>query len=466
MSADLDAFFTRARSVADAVEVAPANDLRRRGEVRRRRRTVAVVCTTFALVAATVGVVAFAAHDKQQPTPTTTPTARPAPRGFGLDLKGTPITFGPQSPPTEADAVIAYDRAYIMWRSAEAAPLQVAAIDLRSGAQLWNVSVAGPAGSTGLTVAGDVVLVTQSKSLTALDRSDGHELWTGNRQTLFAAGATVVSKEGTDLVGRGLSDAKVRWRKPFANAEAFAMGSDNLLPRTFYGEAAATDARVIVVHYDSGAVEILNSADGTPVDPPASRPAGSHPVLALDGTVYFVSDDDKPLRIDAVRDGKASTVYSDATVSQQTRVVACFTGLLCLAESDRTVVALDAKTWSVAWRTALVGAVSVEPAGNLLFVQVRLHENAVVPRFAVVDSGGRQLGPTAIGDVVPLPGSQGSLLRPGTTGPVGDVDFLALAPDGQIGDLGTIEIGGGCAADQVYLICQTAIGFSYWTYRK
>jgi outer membrane protein assembly factor BamB len=466
MSADLDAFFARARSVADAVEVAPANDLRRRGEVRRRRRTVAVLCTAFALVAATVGVVAVASHGKQQPTPTTTPTARPAPRGFGLDLKGTPVTFGPQSKPIDVDAVIAYDHAYAMWRSADAAPLQVVAIDLTSGAKLWTVAVPGLAERSGLSVAGDVLLVGQGASLTALDRTDGHELWTSDRQTQFVAGDVVISTEGTDLVGRGLHDAKVRWRKPFPNAAAFPMGSDAILPRTGLGLAASTTPRIVVEHADTSAVEVLNAADGSRIGKLAARPAGTHVTFATLGTVYFVSDDDTLLRIDALRDGKATTVYSSATVSRQTRIVACFTGLLCFVESDGTVVALDASTWSVAWRTPVADALDVEPAGNLLLVHTLSKTTAPVPRFAVLDAAGRQLGSLTIGDLVPLRGSQGSVLRPATTGPVGDVDLLALSPDGHVGDLGTLEIGGECSADQLYLICQTAIGFSYWTYRR
>jgi len=276
----------------------------------------------------------------------------------------------------------------------------------------------------------------------------------------------MISEEGADLLGRDLR-GNIRWRKPFPHAEVGPMGYDAASPRTLLGIAVATDPRVIVVRADGG-VEILNSDDGKRIGEQVFRSLAveARAALALDGTVYFVANEGERLRIDAMRAGKYSTVYSDDAVSRQTRVVACFTGLLCFAESDGTVVALNASTWSVVWRTKLPGAVGVEPAGGLLFVHVRLPDSPVVPRFAVLDPAGRQLGSTTVGDSVPMPGTQGSVLRPATTGPVGNVSLLGLASDGRVGDLGAVEIGGGCAADPLYLICQTPIGFSYWTYRK
>jgi outer membrane protein assembly factor BamB len=466
MSADLDEFFARARSTADTLELPPAREVRHRGDVRRQRRTAAVVCTTFAVVAGIIGVVGAVTAtngDNGPPAPASTTTAGPPPRGFGLNLMGTPITFGQQGQRLDVCTLIADRRAYVGWRDTVAGPLRVAAVDLGSGARIWTVSVAATAGSTGISVAGDVLLVQQGASLTTLDRADGHQVWTTSRRTLFVAGNTAVGVEGTDLVGRGLRDGNLRWRTAFSNEQAYPMGSGEALPRTFFGVLAATDPRIVVIHDDNPTVQILDSATGTRIGQPSNRPSGSVPALSQGDTIYFVSAPGTPLRIDMLRAGTISAGYRDTTTYQGTGLVPCFTGLLCFEEAGGTVVALDPSTWTVAWRTHLDRTTGIEPAGNLLLVNIG--SDFGVMGFAVLDSTGRQLGRTTLGDVTPLAGSQGTLLRPATAGPVGEVDLLALSPTGQVGDLGNLRIGGTCAADQLYLICQTNTGFSYWTYR-
>ena len=360
MSADLDDMFAALGHHADALPLAPATQLRRRGERRRRNRVVAAAAAVL-LIAAGSGVVAW--HREHRPV---LPAAPNAPVR-GLKAVPDPVPAGEGREwvyPTVAD-----HRVFAVSRSS-ATSYRLVAVDERTGRVLWSTPDRTGDATHPFTVPGAVLLHTE-KGLEIRDAATGADRWQlrFDRQDQIVLSADVVVRT---TATNGTTEAfdmrtgALRWSVPGgADRPAYTFGNRGedgvfraqlLFQGTFstgtLGQRLRS-GRTLVRDLHTG--RTLHSLDP---EPPAEQ------IRVQDGTLFWLAGAQVRTAAMDGRDGGSRVLRTLPRGWRLESYFACGTGRICLIESaskdyrEGRVVVVDVASARVLWQQAVPYAVA------------------------------------------------------------------------------------------------------------
>lgn len=493
MSTDLEEFFARARGAADSIAVPVAAEARRRGERRRRRQTAVVVCSVFAIVAASLGTAALTARDRKHPDPAETPGPIPstAPQGFApLQRTGTPLGFGAAGHQGTGLTLVTDSgltgsgpmRGFGAWRTQVPDALVIAGIDLRSGRVLWGPTAVADRGEwEGLSSAPEYNVLAATRFATDstgdpvtvyfFDTETGRALWYTTDRVYFIADGVVITAESGDLVGRDLRTGRRLWHHATsATHQGSVAPFEEPVRQSNAGVPVAITAKMTVLD-SAGRLDIFNAHKGfaDPARTTADLAPGSYVASATAAEVLVNTPVGRPLEVTGVaEDGQTRSIYKGRSIT--TALVPlrdCYSDIVCLIEgNDLVAVTMDAAPPEVAWRTDL----GFEPYSKITWagpgytvIGGRRGEDSV---YAVVDSNGH------IVTSYTAPQDQHvDVVREGVVlGPIGNTErprplqFTAVTRDGTAGSLGQIVAAGQCSAGDDVLLCLDDSGVTTWSF--
>ena len=289
----------------------------------------------------------------------------PAPEGWPQIPGGGTVSmqgpFGPWGPAVAMGLVLTGDQRG-----------HVTANDLRSHAQIWQVSGEAAINSA-LTVAGDLVLVgDDSGVLRALRIADGSEEWrwtAPSGQPIHSSPAVlgdvaVVGSLGGELVALDAATGAIRWSlNPVGGQVSRGIAAADGIAYVGVGGATPTDR---------GTLQAWDIANGAKRWSASLQPGNTSTPAVADGRVFVTGG------LDAQSDPRHALYAFDATTGQRAwpapwssetgqslYIDAVADGLVLVGSSDGQLVALDAATGAIRWGPNPVGA-AMSPNGGVV----------------------------------------------------------------------------------------------------
>lgn len=392
MSSDLDRMFGALRHDADAIPLGPASTARRRGERRRRTRLIAATAAVACLVGAGLTGGTWLARRDAAPQP----AHPPRPLTDVIPIEGNTDSFVPSA--TSGDRVL------LAWRTRGQLAVQLA--DLETGRPVQPARTLGGTRDyphvVGLPWAFVAIGDGPDSRAYILDPRSGDLRWSlpmddetddllYHRDALVAVvgGVTLGLDWDTgarlwELRPRGASD------RPSDSLGMFTPGDP--LPRDLSLDADAfgyarplADDRMLQLTA-GGTLLVRDAGTGAELGRrPGILPATPADYVAFDGQLY-VWRRSAPFRLtvtDVDGDALPREIYRSAGGRFGSHVVPCGTGRVCFVESTgdmrAEVVAIEASSGRVAWRTPAPGAgPSLLPAGDRLLVSAQDRASALL----------------------------------------------------------------------------------------
>ncbi len=248
----------------------------------------------------------------------------------------------------------------------------VAANELASHGQAWEPVSVGASINSGLSVAGDLVLVGDDAGvLHALQIKDGMQVWSWHApsgQPIHSSAAiigdvAVVGSLGGDLVGLNVENGKQLWIKNVGGQISRAIAATDGV--AYVGVGGATpDA--------PGTLQAWDIATGSLRWTSVLQPGNTSTPAVADGRVFVTGGLDvqttEPHALyafDATTGHPAWSAPWSSSTGQNLYIDAVADGLVVVGSSDGQLVALDAATGAVRWARADVGAF-VSPNGGVV----------------------------------------------------------------------------------------------------